>query len=198
MPSKLLDVPFFAQNDNSPWYSDGAHGNTQCNPTSHTMLLAYLLKDFQSKSKANGFGEPEDYLKSKLEIDGCGRGDHDCFSRSLEKHFGIVSEWRTDLNRQHIIDSLNAGVPIVLGVHYRASGHILIATGYDNSGVLINDPYGERASSANAYSIINPGYGDQTGKNDRYSWGLIQKVWSSGCDGWGRIVKSVNGKSTGL
>lgn len=198
MPSKQLSVPYFAQNDNERWYSDGAAGNTQCNATSHAMLLAYLLPDFSKRSKDNGFSEPESYLKSKLEQFGCGRGDHDCFGRAIEKSFGVASEWRMNLSKADLMRSIDAGVPLVIGTEYKSAGHIVIVTGYNNDGVWINDPYGIRLGSANAYQTINPGYGRSEGKNDFYSWGTFRAVWGQDGEGWGRVVKSINGKNTGL
>lgn len=194
----LLNVPFCAQNDNEPWYSDGAHGNTQCNATSHTMLLLYLIKDFAANSKANGFVEPESYFKSKLQAHGCDRGDHDCFTRVLKAEFDIDSEWRTDLTRLDLQRSIDAGTPMVLGLEYSYAGHITLAVGYDAKGAYINDSYGQRSGAASWYSFINPGWGNQTGKNEFYSWNLMDQVWLCGAGGWGRRIKSINGKPTGL
>lgn len=166
--------------------------------TSTTMLLLYLIKDFADRSKKNGFVEPEDYLKSKFYNYSTNRGDHDAMSRCLEHEFGIVSEWRTDLTFEDLKASISAQIPIVVGFDYKSSGHITIATGYDDQFVYINDPYGVRAGTQNVYQIINPGWGDETGKNDPYSWRSLSYIWLCGGGGWGRIVQSVGGKPTGL
>ena len=197
MDGKHLVVPYAAQCDNSGWYSDSAAGNTQCNATSHTMLLMYLIPDFAARSQRNGFAEPEDYFKSKLKNYTSNRGDHDGFTRCLEREFAIVSQWRYDLVKQDLIDSLDASIPMTLGFQYKTSGHIVIATGYDDQFGYINDPYGIRQGTEDFYAVINPGHGDQDGKNDRYSWNSLNTVLFEG-GGWGRVIQSLNGQSTGL
>ena len=197
MPTKRLKVSYYAQNDNSLDLADGARGATQCNATSHTMLLNFLLPTFAANSKKNGFGEPEDYFKSKLQKYTDSRGDHTAFSTCLFKEFDIVSEWRTDLDHDDVLNSINAGVPIVLGMEYKTAGHIVLATGYDNSFLYINDPYGVRKGGTDFYSIVNPGFGSMNGKDDPYSWATLKYILFNG-GGWGRIVHSVRGIKTGL
>jgi hypothetical protein len=192
-----LNVPYCAQNDNDPWV-DGAAGNTQCMVTSTTMLCLSLIPDFAQRSKTNGFDEPESYLKSKYYKYSTDRGDHDAMSRCLEHEFGIVSQWRTNLSFNDLKASIDVSVPMVVGFDYKSSGHIEIAVGYDDKFAYMNDPYGVREGTANVYGIINPGWGDEDGKSDPYSWRSMQYIWLCGGGGWGRVVLSVNGKATGL
>ena len=156
---KKLDVNYYSQNDNNLDLTDGARGNTQCNATSHTMLVSYLKKDFVAKSTANGYDEPEDYFKSKLIKYTTERGNHQAFTKCLDKEFNIKSEWRYDLTQDDIIKSIDDNLPCVLGMSYKTSGHIVCCTGYSDEGLYINDPYGERSSFSDFYAIINPGYG---------------------------------------
>ncbi len=206
MPNKLLSVKYFQQNDNDAW--QGIPGNVQCCPTSNAMLAAYLVPEMVTKSRQNGFSEPESYYKSKftsLGYSADNRGNHDAHTKVLEQAFGIKSEWRYDLTSKDIVRSIDVGIPVVVGVQYRSSGHILIVTGYysdEGGGLYINDPYGLRAGASDVYDYINPGYGDETGKNDRYSWPLLNNVLFEPAmpnqGGWGRWVVAINGKSTGL
>jgi len=186
-----LSVPYFAQNDNSPDLTDGAGGNTQCNATSHTMLVAYLLPDFVSRSNANGYHEPEDYFKSKLIKYTSDRGDHKGFTECLAKEFKVISDWRYDLTKADIIKSIDLKIPCVLGFSYKTSGHIVCCTGYTNDGLYINDPYGIREGSEDVYDDINPGYGCQDGKDDFYTWDTLNKVLFIPT-AWGRIVKKIS------
>lgn len=197
MQEKRLDVPYCCQNDNAPDLTDGAAGNTQCNTTSHTMLLMFLIPDFAERSRKNGYNEPEDYFKSKLQKHTNSRGDHDGFTRCLEQDFKIESQWRYDLVKQDLIDSINASVPMVLGLQYKVSGHIVIATGCGDRLAYINDPYGIRAGTEDYYPTINTGSGENEGKNDPYSWNSLKMLLFDG-GGWGRVVLSVGGKKTGL
>jgi hypothetical protein len=206
MSDKILSVPFMVQNDNDLW--SGVHGSVQCCPTANAMLAATLDKDMIPLAKKNGFREPESYYKSKFQPLGysaADRGNHDAHTRVLESAFGIKSQWRTDITSKDIVRSLDADIPIVVGFEYKYSGHICIITGYYSSeggGLYVHDPYGLRAGSDNYYHYINPGYGDQSGKHDRYSWGLLNHVLfergTPNRGGWGRWVTSVAGKPTGL
>lgn len=202
--SKLIQVPYFQQNDNEIWGT--ATGNVQCCPTSNAMLAAWGDPDMIANSKKNGFEEPESYYKSKLEAFGYSandRGDHNAHTVTLQKAFGIMSEWRTDLTSKQIVQSIDSGTPVVVGFVYKYSGHICLITGYyddEGGGLLVNDPYGVRAGAADDYSYINPGFGDQSGQNDRYSWGILNRILFEGNNqgAWGRWVTHVNGKATGL
>ena len=182
-----LNVPYYAQNDNEAWITDGAGGNTQCMVTSTAMLVNFIVKDFEERAIANGFTQPEEYLKSKYYKYSKSRGDHDAMTVCLEREFGIKSIWRYTLNYDDIKSSIRRGIPPILGFHYKIAGHIVIATGFNDDGVFINDPYGVRQGSDDLYTFINPGWGNQRGKNDFYSYSVLKYIWSPG-NGWGRIV----------
>lgn len=181
-----LIVPFFAQNDNDPWKPDGMPGYSQCNITSHAMLLAYLKPETVAWSATNGFREIESYLQSKFLKYSSNRGDHLAMTQTLANDFSIQSEWRYNGTFSDIKLMIDNKIPVVIGVEYKTSGHILIVTGYDDKGVTVNDPYGERHGSTNAYSI-NYGFGSSIGKGDTYSWDLLDKIWYNG-EGWYRFL----------
>lgn len=193
----LLQTPYFPQNDNEYW--DGNAGNVQCCPTANAMLAAYLDKDMIARSKANGFVEPESYYKAKFEA--CGytakdRGNHDAHTVTLEKHFGIRSRWSMTVSSKQIIEQLDQGYPVVAGFQYKTAGHVCTIVGYyldEGGGLLIHDPYGNRNGASDSYAYINPGYGDQSGKADRYSWGILNRILFDGNNqgGWARLVLSV-------
>jgi hypothetical protein len=109
----------------------------------------------------------------------------------LSKYFRIDSTWRTDLTPDDFKKSIDRGFPVVCGLEYKVSGHIAIAVGYSEKGLILNDPYGVRLGTSNQYEIINPGYGCLTGKEDGYSWSALNIVLFSGGGGWGRIVDRV-------
>lgn len=202
--TKLIQTAYFNQNDNDAW--EGEPGYVQCCPTSNAMLAAWGDPNMIANSKNNGFDEPESYYKSKFESYGYSasdRGNHDAHTLTLQKAFGITSEWRMDLTSKQIVQSIDHGVPVVVGFRYKSSGHICLITGYysdEGGGLFVNDPYGLRDGANDDYSYINPGYGDQSGRNDRYSWGLLNKILFEGNNqgGWGRWVTVANGKATGL
>ena len=90
----------------------------------------------------------------------------------------------------------NAGIPVIAGFAYKYSGHICIIVGHDpaNKVWLVHDPYGTRHGASDNYDI---GIG---GAFDPYSYDTMQRIfWDQGGEaGWGRIVTSIKGKTTGL
>lgn len=194
---RRLTFPYCAQNDNEPWI-DGALGNTQCMTTSTTMLCLALIPGFEARSRQNGFKQPESYLISKYYEYSTQRGNHDAMTRCLQEQFGIKSEWRYDLDFNDIRDSINAGIPLVMGLEYVPSGHVVIASGFDEQFVYIKDPYGIRQGTDNVYKYVNPGLGDLHGDDDPYAWQSLRYIWLCNGGGWGRMVYSINLDKTGL
>ncbi len=182
---KRLQVPFFAQADNDPWI-DGASGYVQCNITSHAMLLAYLKPEMVAWSKKNGYREIESYMADKFYQYSTSRGNHQAMTQMLDKDFGIDSEWRYDGKFQDIRNQLDRNKPVVVGVCYSTTGHILILTGYDSNGFWANDPFGSRHGSEDSYDI-NHGNSD-LGKDEYYRTQTLDDIWYNG-EGWYREVK---------
>jgi hypothetical protein len=188
---KILPVPYYAQNDNEDW--GNVSGNIQCCPTSNAMLGFYLNPARLKRSENNGFVEPESYYKYLMDMAGfseADRGNHEAHTEVLSEFFRIDSVWRTDLTPQDFKDSIDKGFPVVCGLEYKADGHIAIAVGYSDVGLLIHDPYGIRWGTSNSYERINPGHGETSGKEDGYSWGALDQILFKG-GGWGRIVTRV-------
>ena len=192
--SKVLAVPYYAQNDHEPWCY--TYSNALCSPTSNAMLGFYLNQSQLKRSQLNGFTEPESYYRYLIEIAGfsaADRGSHDVHTEILSKYFLIESVWRTDLNSQDFKDSIDQGFPVVCVLTYKVSDHIAIAVGYSETGLLINAPYGIRAGTSSEYKRINPGYGELSGKEDHYSWNSLDAIlFKNG--GLGRIVTKVERK----
>jgi hypothetical protein len=189
--SRILPVPYYAQNDNELW--GGAPGSVQCCPTANAMLGFYLNSDRLKRSEKNGFAEPESYYKYLMELEGYtarDRGNHDAHTVILSKYFKIDSKWRMDLSPKDFTESIDRGFPVVCGLEYKVSGHIAIAVGYAAAGLLIHDPYGIRMGCSNNYERINPGFGEESGKDDGYSWSVLDRILFAG-GGWGRIVDRV-------
>ncbi len=91
---------------------------------------------------------------------------------------------------------LKAGYPVVLGLAYKSSGHMVLATGFDlnKEQILIHDPYGIRHGTSNSYEI------GANGAYDPYSFGTLEQIWlDMGAEaGWGRVPVAVDNKKTGL
>ncbi len=91
---------------------------------------------------------------------------------------------------------LKAGYPVVLGLAYKSSGHMVLATGFnlDKEQIFIHDPYGIRHGTSNSYEI------GANGAYDPYSFVTLEQIWlDMGAEaGWGRVPVAVDNKKTGL
>jgi len=190
----LLTVPYFSQLDN-----DSGQGGRECCGTSNAMMLNFLLAKARVPSlteQAKGKGiEPETIYFDVLSKYG-DTTNHYANTQAL-REFGIESYWATNLSFKELLKSLKAGIPLVIGLHYKSWGHIVTAIGYrfDRNAAIVHDPYGARAGDSDTWAVI----GGDSGKADIYSDRVLQSLWCSGrADGWGRIVTSVLGVPTGL
>ena len=188
-----LKVPYCSQLDNDT--SIFGAGWRQCNTTSNTMLADFLLEGAISKSaRDKGYPEPESFYMRVVAKYG-DTVDHDAQTKAL-KELGIESYFSYTLSGKDLINSLSAGIPIVVGFAYKGSGHICVVVGYEPSSKtwMIHDPYGIRHGYSDSYDV------GANGAFDQYSNDVMQAVfWDQGGEaGWGRIVTSVRGKTTGL
>lgn len=188
-----LPVVYRSQLNNDP--SIFGPGWRQCNTTSNTMLADYLLKgELAKQAKEKGYPEPESvYMRIVAKYGDT--IDHSAQTRAL-KDLGIESYFSYTLSGQDVLTCLRAGVPVAAGFAYKGSGHICLIVGHDpvKKVWLVHDPYGTRHGSSDAYDV---GVG---GAFDLYTYDTMQRIfWDQGsAAGWGRVVTSVKGKSTGL
>jgi Peptidase_C39 like family len=191
-----LPVTYRSQMDNNPKW----HGapNRQCNVTSTVMLLDYILKGKLSKlSSEAGFREPEGYygkiLRQKYDSD---TTDHDGHTVCLKEEFNVDSYWSKKLSARDIRRQLELGIPVVIGVAFKVSGHILCIVGIDESRgtYLVHDPYGIRYGASNSYDV------GAWGAYDVYSIDVMDQLfWDGGPEsGWGRVITAIDGKTTGM
>ena len=187
-----LDVPYFSQIDNSQDKFGG--GFRQCNVTSNAMLADFLLDgELTKKAKELNMKEAEDYYDDFVFKYG-DTTNHHAQTEAL-RDLGIESEWVTwKLSQDDLRRSLDKGIPVVIGVKYKVSGHIVIVVGEDEAkgGFLVHDPFGIRQGASDNY---------QVGKNaayDLYIYSTLKQIFDPADNGWGRIVKSVRGVPTGL
>lgn len=188
-----LSVKYASQLDNDPSFFGS--GSRQCCTTSNSMLADFLLKgDLTKQAKVKSFAEPES-IYMRLVTKYGDTIDHNAQTQALED-LGIQSYYSTRLSQADVIQSLQAGIPVVAGVAYKSSGHIVLIVGHDpiKKEWLLHDPYGSRHGSADVYDV---GVG---GAYDPYSYDVMQRVfWDMGGEaGQGRIVTAVKGVKTGL
>ena len=188
-----LDVPYFSQLNNDTGIFGS--GSRQCNTTSNAMLADYLLKgELTRKAREQGLREPESAYIPIVGKYG-DTTDHSAQTKAL-RELGIESYFSYSLSEKDLLASLRAKIPVVIGVAYRSSGHIIVVRGYDpgTNLWLMNDPFGIRYGASNSYDV------GANGRRDRYSQETMQSIfWDMGREaGWGRVVTNVKGNPTGL
>ncbi len=195
-PQPLIKLPVTYRSQlNNEQYGIFGPGARQCNLTSNTMLADYLLRGALTKlAKDRGFSEPESvYMRVLIKYGDT--IDNDAQTKAL-KELGIESYFSFKLSAKDVLMSLQAGIPVVVGFAYKGSGHICLLVGHDpvHKVWLVHDPYGVRFGASDAYEV------GAYGAYDPYSYTVFQQLFldQGGESGWGRIITSVAGKSTGL
>ncbi|MEM9567781.1 MAG: C39 family peptidase [Cyanobacteria bacterium P01_E01_bin.34] len=186
-----LGVKYYSQLDNAT--DVFGPGSRQCCTSSNAMLLNYLLDgklDVLALQQSQGQAESvyDDFVARYGDTT-----NHDAQTRALQE-FGVKSYWSTSLSQDFLLKSLKANVPVVIGVLYKRSGHIVVVVGHDpaRSGFLVHDPYGTRKGTSNLYAI------GQGGEYDLYTYSTLRTLFDPKKNGWGRVVTSVKGTPTGL
>jgi hypothetical protein len=192
-PSTIkFKVPYFAQIDTRP------DGWRYCCAHSNAMIAAHCLGEDYFRQAAN-YNQAEQYYIDELQQFG-DTTDHDANTATLAS-LGIQSYWSQTLSPRDIQSSLLLGMPVVVGFKYKTSGHICVIVGRDGGDWLVHDPYGRRNGTSNSYFVLATD-GGREGAYDRYSASAMDSIfWDLGGSdresGWGRIVTSVKGKTTG-
>lgn len=167
--SKILKVKYFPQRDSAT-----AHANRMCMSSSCAMAADFLLPT------AIQVAEQEDdyYLRNYVFKYG-DTTDPNVQIKALND-LGIKAVFRKNLSHKDIIDQINKGIPVPIGIlhhgHVSAptgGGHWMCVIGYDNKTeeYIVHDPFGE-------LSVIEGGYyGSTNGANQRYSYKGLNKRW---------------------
>jgi uncharacterized protein YvpB len=170
-----LEVPFFDQKDNGP------EGWRQCQSSSIAMCLAFL--------NIGGVKEDTQYVKIVNKY-----GD----TTERQPHYDAMKElgyqgakFSMKLCSEDIKSQLEKGRPVAVGALHRGpvsnpsgGGHFVVIRGYNQTGWIVNDPYGDM-------DLVNGGWVSQSlgaGKNKVYSYrNFNPRVFLPGpsdCWGW--------------
>lgn len=156
--------------NNFPWFPQGDNANNPggtCNVTSLAMALAAL------GIKGDGNGQIEDQLFREAARRGL---DYHEASTLVE-----LAKWKGKRDRfsnratwKQVREHLAKGLPVILHTWFTRSGHIVMATGFDDGAYagrgayIVNDPAGEWHGGGYGY---NP-----NGKAVPYSYALMDAV----------------------
>ena len=187
-----LSVPYFSQVENSTIYS--GPGSKQSKITTLAMLLEYLLPGKIGELNSKKYFEFENEYGSLISKYGKPQTPQEETKPLIE--YGINSYFSYNLNMDDLEKSILRGMPVLIGVNYKMSGHWVIVCGLNRRSNLfyVHDPYGVRLGFTSSYE---PNF---NGSYQTYSKTMLERTWQDlGKEaGWGRIITSVNGEKTGL
>ena len=156
---QLKNFPYFSQLDNVQ------NPSGSCNVTAIAMCLHYLgIRPKDSRQQL------EDELYVKCDRSGWSRHDPLGLKRVAESYEGIKDDFTTAGTLDAIKGALIAGKPCVIHGYFTRSGHIIAIKGFTETGLIVNDPYGEWFES---------GYDtDVSGNGLYYSYEMIARLCS--------------------
>lgn len=170
-----LKIPYFSQRDNK------IRPHQTCNMTCSAMVVEYFYPGTNAKTA----GQLEDKL-TRYCTSNWGRDAiyyHDKIVKTLA-HWGVKSEFSTTTSFSKIKAHLSSGNPVIYSGKFTRSGHIVVLTGYDNTGFWVNDPWGEWFSW---------GYKPTGGEQTHYSYNMMANLsYSGSAAGWAHLCTKVN------
>ena len=171
-----LDVPYYTQLDSEVW----GQAERSCFSSSMAMALEYIDPEGID-------GDDDWYLREVLK-----RGDTVSSTTQVEtaRALGYSAEFRMDGTEQLLLDILDSGTPVPIGILHKGhvskptgGGHWICLIGYDKTHFYVNDPMGELDLVVGGYPWSDQGKGGGL----KYTRKNLLKRWlidDSGSDGW--------------
>jgi uncharacterized protein YvpB len=157
-----FNVPYKSQNDNIE------NPTGACNVTSLAMCLEYL-----KIPRRTSVGQFEDELYRYALDQGLSR--HDGYDLAqIVRNYGAKDTFTQAATIDQVKDWLSDGKPTVIHGYFTTFGHIIVLVGYDSTGFIVHDPYGEWFSDG--YDLNNPDGNNEKGKFKHYSYNLIRET----------------------
>lgn len=169
-----LAVPYLDQLDNS----DDPYGT--CNVTSLAMVLSY----FQEPQHNPSIRFPDEL-------------DRYCLDHNLDRHqpdaiakvasaYGCTDNFTQTASFEQVKEWLVQGNPAIVHGYFTASGHIVCIIGYNDTGFVVNDPYGELMFSPNPGDSYYDTY--TTGAGLNYSYNLMYQTCCDNNQFWVHFI----------
>lgn len=150
VPSSQLAVPYYYQYNNA--YEPGR----TCNITSVAMVLSYYGANVTPDQIYRRTGGP------------VFTGPDMIWAAGL---YGFKGTFSQTASIQTIKNHIDAGRPVIVQGWFTKSGHIMVITGYDSKGWIVNDPAG---LWARCYGCGYPARTASNGKGARYSYAAME------------------------
>lgn len=163
-----LDVPYFSQLANRR----SSSSSSSC--TSLAMAIAYL----GAKPHA-GAEQLADELQEWLDVRGLSRQDPFDLVKAVEA-CGCKDTFKTDATIESVKEWLNQGNPAVIHGYFTTTGHVVCSIGYNASGFIVHDPYGQYSESGYDASVSGAGL--------IYSYEAIEKTCLSDGEFWVHFI----------
>ena len=174
-PKFPLNVPYYTQLDSEVW----GQAERSCFSSAMAMALEYVDPEGID-------GDDDDYLRIVLQY-----GDTVSSEAQVKaaRSLGYDVEFRTDGTEQDLLDQLDRGIPIPVGILHKGfvdkptgGGHYIVLTGYDDTYFYVNDPMGDLDLIGGGYTWASRGKGEAL----KYTRKNLLKRWNiaNDHDGW--------------
>ena len=173
---KVLDVKYFSQRDN---YRDE---HRTCFSSSCAMMLEYLKPGTLPGDKGD-----DKYIRTVFSI---GDTTESGVQVSALSNYGVKSHFSQSCSLDHLRKQIDSGKPTPIGILHHGpahspsgGGHWICVIGYDDTGFIVHDPWGEIDHATGTYISTD-------GEGLHYSNNLISSRWTvdSDSDGWAIIA----------
>ncbi|MEG4801047.1 C39 family peptidase [Microcoleus sp. ARI1-B5] len=169
-----LNVPYKSQNDNI----DNPTG--ACNVTSLAMCL-----EFFKVPRRTSEGQFEDELYRYALDQGLDRHAPNDLAQ-IVRDYGAKDTFTQAATIDEVKDWLGNGKPTIIHGYFTPFGHIIVVVGYDSTGFIVHDPYGEWF--ADGYDFNDPEGNNEKGKFQHYSYNLIREACIPDGDFWVHFI----------
>jgi len=160
----VLNVPHLSQHDNE------YHPSGTCNLTCAAMVLRF----HGIKPRKPGM-QFEDELFEFVWDNKLSRHSPEDIAKVI-RAFGCQDRFTWNGTIVEIKQSIDAGNPCIIHGMFTREGHIVVARGYDEKGLIVNDPNGE---------FFEHGYDTRaSGAGLHYSYGLIKRTCAYDSEFW--------------
>lgn len=166
----LSNVEWYSQRDNVGDNTNGVFGYNMCQLTSLAMTMNAM-----GIKRLNAGGQYEDELYSYAKLAGYGGSklwtDTAKVYEKVTEKYNIELTWYSNEIVKHAKEIIDKGKPFILSMDYKEDGlhgHVIVAVGYTDNTLIINDPYGDN----------NTGYSEHNGAFVEYQinrWYLNNK-----------------------